>query len=120
MLTTSKAGRVLPDVVAMGLPALPWEWAFAGGSITERCPVESRSVSGAKAAARDVLLQFKLYQLFCNIVGRVISPLLANIALHGMETAIQKAYTFKEGKPALIRYADDTKSCDILEVCQNV
>src|SRR5215469_2393116 len=39
--------------------------------------------------------------------GGVISPLLANIALHGMETAMQKAYTVKEGKPTLIRYADD-------------
>jgi RNA-directed DNA polymerase len=39
--------------------------------------------------------------------GGVISPLLANIALHGMETAIQKAYKGKEGKPTLIRYADD-------------
>ena len=107
MLWTSKAGRVLPDVVAMGLPALPWEWAFAGWITAERCPFESRSVSGAKAAARDVLLQLKLYQLFCNIVGGVISPLLANIALTGMEDVLQKAYTKREGKPALIRYADD-------------
>jgi RNA-directed DNA polymerase len=37
----------------------------------------------------------------------VISPLLANIALHGMEAALQQAYTVREGKPALIRYADD-------------
>src|SRR5262250_2770809 len=74
MLTTSNGGRVRPDVVAMGLPALPWEWAFAGGSATERRPVESRSVSGAKAAARDVLLQLKLYHQFCNIVGGVITP----------------------------------------------
>ncbi|HET8636470.1 MAG TPA: group II intron reverse transcriptase/maturase, partial [Acidobacteriaceae bacterium] len=39
--------------------------------------------------------------------GGVISPLLANIALHGMEAAIQNAYTVREGKPTLIRYADD-------------
>ena len=39
--------------------------------------------------------------------GGVISPLLANMALHGMEEALQQAYTVKEGKPALIRYADD-------------
>src|SRR5215831_12542201 len=39
--------------------------------------------------------------------GGVISPLLANIALHGMEAALQQAYTVREGKPALIRYADD-------------
>jgi RNA-directed DNA polymerase len=39
--------------------------------------------------------------------GGVVSPLLANIALHGLEEAVQKAYTDKEGKPTLIRYADD-------------
>ena len=27
--------------------------------------------------------------------------------LHGMEAALQQAYTVREGKPALIRYADD-------------
>lgn len=39
--------------------------------------------------------------------GGVVSPLLANIALHGMETALRSAYTEREGKPGLIRYADD-------------
>lgn len=39
--------------------------------------------------------------------GGVISPLLANIALHGMEIALNKAYTYKEGKPDFVRYADD-------------
>jgi RNA-directed DNA polymerase len=39
-----------------------------------------------------------------------ISPLLANIALHGMEQAIQAGYNFKgrdKPKPKLVRYADD-------------
>lgn len=39
--------------------------------------------------------------------GGVISPLLANIALHGMETTISEAFTYQERKPALVRYADD-------------
>ena len=39
--------------------------------------------------------------------GGVISPLLANIALHGLETAIIEAYRSKEGRPQVIRYADD-------------
>lgn len=39
--------------------------------------------------------------------GGVISPLLANIALHGMERAVWSAFMHKEGKPALVRYADD-------------
>jgi RNA-directed DNA polymerase len=39
--------------------------------------------------------------------GGVLSPLLMNVALHGMETALSAAFTTKEGKPSLIRYADD-------------
>jgi RNA-directed DNA polymerase len=39
--------------------------------------------------------------------GGVISPLLANIALHGVEEAATKAYRKKQEKPVLIRYADD-------------
>jgi RNA-directed DNA polymerase len=38
--------------------------------------------------------------------GSVVSPLLANIALHGMETALQKAIKGNP-RPMLIRYADD-------------
>jgi RNA-directed DNA polymerase len=38
--------------------------------------------------------------------GGVISPLLANIALHGMETALVDSRP-KSRKPAIIRYADD-------------
>jgi retron-type reverse transcriptase len=41
--------------------------------------------------------------------GGVISPLLANIALHGMEEAVQQAYTRKEGIPQFVRYADDVR-----------
>jgi RNA-directed DNA polymerase len=46
--------------------------------------------------------------------GGLVSPLLANIALHGMEAALVKAYTGQKralsaqrGAPKLIRYADD-------------
>src|SRR5947207_2977451 len=41
--------------------------------------------------------------------GGVISPLLANIALHGMEEAIKEGYNKSRAveKPKLIRYADD-------------
>jgi len=39
--------------------------------------------------------------------GGVISPLLANIALHGMEEAITEGIKSKAEKPILVRYADD-------------
>jgi len=40
--------------------------------------------------------------------GGVISPLLANIALHGMETAIIGAYPSGQ-HPHVVRYADDVR-----------
>src|SRR5438552_7466564 len=39
--------------------------------------------------------------------GGVASPLLMNIALHGMETAFMSAYRTKADRPQLVRYADD-------------
>jgi RNA-directed DNA polymerase len=42
--------------------------------------------------------------------GATISPLLANVAQHGMEQAVQAGYNFKgrdKPKPKLVRYADD-------------
>ena len=41
--------------------------------------------------------------------GGVISPLLANIALHGMEEKVKEGYrkSWRDEKPYLIRYADD-------------
>jgi len=39
--------------------------------------------------------------------GGTISPLLMNVALHGMETTVMGAFRTKEGKPQFVRYADD-------------
>ena len=39
--------------------------------------------------------------------GGPLSPLLANVALHGLETRLAQAFTYTEGRPILIRYADD-------------
>jgi RNA-directed DNA polymerase len=39
--------------------------------------------------------------------GGVVSPLLMNVALHGMETALMNAYRTKADRPQLVRYADD-------------
>ena len=39
--------------------------------------------------------------------GGIISPLLANIALHGIETAIHSQFSTPRAKASLIRYADD-------------
>ena len=39
--------------------------------------------------------------------GGVISPLLANIALHGMENAIAERWPNVNNRPKIVRYADD-------------
>ena len=64
--------------------------------------------------------------------GGVISPLLANVALHGMEEMIQKAFPrtktvdgkVVEWTPTVVRYADDFVVChrdlDVVRRCQEL
>ncbi|KAB8332573.1 hypothetical protein SD80_018470 [Scytonema tolypothrichoides VB-61278] len=61
--------------------------------------------------------------------GGVISPLLANIALHGMENRIKQAFPRKGGKnhfnpPNMIRYADDFvilhEDLTVVQRCQQI
>src|SRR5229473_2833028 len=56
--------------------------------------------------------------------GGVVSPLLANIALHGMEEAIGVTYDYRGqliGKRAVVRYADDFVCfCETKEDAQRV
>ncbi len=52
------------------------------------------------------------------------SPLLANIALHGLEKAIKEAYPRKKNSVALVRYADDFvvihQDRAVVEHCQTI
>lgn len=60
--------------------------------------------------------------------GGIVSPLLANIALHGMETMVNKAFKTYGNKgfypPTLVRYADDLvifhKDREVIEKCQQL
>src|SRR3954469_8695179 len=67
------------------------------------------AVAGSQTGSRDGYMEQE--RLFCKIVWGVISPLLANIAFHGMEQVLGVAYTthgdLKPKSPALVRYADD-------------
>src|SRR5947199_7792378 len=67
-------------------------------------------------ASTNTLQISTLGKKVCNFVGGVLSPLLANIALHGLEDAVQKtrgpATIVREGKRVTnnvycIRYAAD-------------
>jgi RNA-directed DNA polymerase len=69
---------------------------------------------------------------FRNIVGGVTSPLLANIALHGLETFNRRRFPEWKGQrkgeyqasPNVIRYADDFvvlhEKRDVVEACQQL
>ena len=67
---------------------------------------------------RDFLLVLELYHFFCNIVGGVASPLLANVYLHEFDKWAETKWNLsywrrlkrrrsKQGNFKLIRYADD-------------
>ena len=66
------------------------------------------AVAGAQTGSRDGYIEHE--RLFCKIVWGVSSPLLLNIALHGMEAALgvrHDAQGTSRGKRAVVRYADD-------------
>jgi hypothetical protein len=46
----------------------------------ERCAQKPGPIAGSKLFTRDA--RRELYDIFCNIVGSIISPILANVYLH--------------------------------------
>src|SRR5712691_8037922 len=63
--------------------------AFARQLTPQRCAFKAISIGSTKARTRDFLLVLELYHLFCNIVGGVASPLLANIYLHRFDEFVE-------------------------------
>jgi len=64
-------------------------------------------IAGAKLCTRDA--RRELYDIFCNFVGSVLSPILANVYLHdALDRWFQKVVKPRcRGEAGLIRYADD-------------
>src|SRR5207247_4749180 len=56
--------------------------------------------------------------------GGTLSPLLANIALHGLEDTLKDAMPRKQKAPKVIRYADDLvvihEDRAVIEKCQHI
>ncbi|MBO0794284.1 MAG: hypothetical protein J2P36_25505 [Ktedonobacteraceae bacterium] len=74
------------------------------------CPMEAVSIGRTQLSSRDRHLIHETQNLFGNIVRGVISPLLANVALHGLEEALgirRRKTGGITGPRALVRYADD-------------
>src|SRR5262245_58575050 len=66
------------------------------------------AVPGSQTGSWDGYIEHE--GLFCKIVWGVLSPLLLNVALHGLEAALGVVHNSKgeiAGKRALVRYADD-------------
>ena len=96
--------------VLQSLPALAW------GPET---PVSRAGAPWCPWKARRTL-----YQHVGNFVGSVISPLLAHIALHGLEHLLQTAFPRRRATPVVIRYAEDLvvihEDRAVIETCQQL
>ncbi|MEH2101310.1 MAG: reverse transcriptase domain-containing protein, partial [Nostoc sp.] len=81
------------------------------------CPCKTFTIAWTQLFSRNS--DRELYRSFCKIVGGVVSPLLANIALNGIESIHRYHSQYRDGKRITpktsaeriaepsIRYADD-------------
>jgi hypothetical protein len=83
------------------LSLLPWRRVLQRLPHLERCPEKPVPIAGAQLCPWNA--RRELYQKVGNFVGSVVSPLLALIALHGIEEAITHVYP----EARVIAYADD-------------
>src|ERR687885_2052210 len=89
--TVSVRGLLRSGFVTLppGIPRLGLilRWLALQGRTLKPSPI-----AGSQSLTRDGDRKVELYQPFCNVVGGVISPLLANVALHGMAEVAAQAY----------------------------
>ena len=88
----------MADAVIEALQSLPeLEWG----------PEKPVPIAGAQLCPWNA--RRELYQHVGNFVGSVSSPVLANMALDGLEKILREKYPKKTGgKVHLVRYADGT------------
>src|SRR5262249_54511763 len=65
---------------AMTAPLLPLRSDVVRLHHRQRCAQKPSPIAGSKLCTRDA--HRELYDMFCNIVGSVLSPILANVYLH--------------------------------------
>jgi RNA-directed DNA polymerase len=129
---TSRGGAVFGSRLAtMSTSLIPRRWDVRRLHRIERRTIKPVTITGLEPVARDAGRE--LYHQFCNIVGGVASPLLANIALHGLEEKITQAFPKKavvNGKmewsyrPKVVKYADDLvilhQDLEVIKRCQEI
>src|SRR5262245_8431740 len=90
MMLTSSPLVVFGSRRAMTASLIPLTWDVVRLHHFERCAQKPGSIAGSQLLTRDT--RRELYDIFCNIVGSVTSPLLANVALHGLEEYIRTRF----------------------------
>src|SRR5262249_20669791 len=86
---------------------LPWRGAVAGNHSLEWRPQKPITIPGSQLCSWNA--RRVLYQDVGNIVGSVISPMLANVFLHHVldEWCVKDVHPRMQGRCFLSRFADD-------------
>jgi len=83
----------------MTASSLPLSWDVVRLHHFERCAQKPGPIAGLQLVTRDA--RRELYDIFCNIVGSIPSPLLANVLLDEVDKELeQRGHAF-------VRFADD-------------
>jgi hypothetical protein len=84
----------------MTASSLPRSWDVVRLHHLERCAQKPGPIAGSKLCTRDA--RRELYDIFCNFVGSVASPPLANLLLDELDKELERrGHRF-------VRYADDS------------
>jgi RNA-directed DNA polymerase len=119
-----RPGRSCHDAVGAIFAAITQKAKFVLDADIAKCfdKIDHRAILAKVNASPSVQRQIKAWlkagvmdgsELFPTdegtMQGGTISPLLANIALHGLETTIVQSYPRRKGRkpPIVVRYADD-------------
>jgi hypothetical protein len=107
MRLTSSTLVVFGSRRAMTASSLPLTWDVVRLHHCERCAQKPGSIAGPKLLTRDTCRE--PYDIFCNIVGSISSPILAKVFLH-YALALWFEKVVKQhcrGEACLIRSADE-------------
>jgi len=81
----------------MTASSLPLHWDVVRLHHRQRCAQKPSPIAGSKLFTRDA--RRELYDIFGNIVGSVLSPILANIYLHELDKFMEeKMSSFNRGR----------------------
>src|SRR5262245_38179455 len=86
----------------------PWRGAFMGWHTLQRCPQKSIPIPGAQLCSWNTCRE--LYRQVGNFVGSVLSPVLMNLTLDGLQQCLQRRFRRTKARNDMVnmvRWADD-------------